>query len=77
MNKSDIKERLLSAGIKNLEAFGYNGENQVTKENILTDIVYSGFFEVMLEDNLGNGSAIDEAIHELLKEIRTYRGQTK
>lgn len=38
---SEIKDKLIAAGVKNLQAFGYPGCN---KENILTDQVYKSFF---------------------------------
>lgn len=65
--KKDIKLILLSSGVKNLKEFGYS---EVTIENILTDDVYSQFFSSMLNDNLGNGKQIDEAINELQTEIK-------
>ena len=67
MNKTTIKQKLIEAGVKNLQEFGYP---YVTVENILTDLVYSGFFASMLKDNLGNGNKqTDEVINELLAEI--------
>ena len=41
MTKEEIKKKLLKAGVKNLKEFGYPSVNE---ENILTDIVYGGFF---------------------------------
>lgn len=57
---------LIAAGVKNLKEFGYP---QVTKENILTDKIYSGFFKSMLEENLGSSDEIDEVINELLSDL--------
>ena len=58
-----MKNKLIEAGVKNLQAFGYPGCN---KDNILTDKLYKAFFDSMLRDNLGNGETIDKAINELL-----------
>ena len=66
MTNEQIKQHLLEAGVKNLKEFGYP---QVDTENILTDVVYSGFFKSMLEDNKGNSSQIDEVINELLTKL--------
>ena len=66
MNKDDmIRDKLLSAGVKNLKEFGYP---EVTKENILTDSIYSRFFKSMLEDNLGKG--FDGHVNALLEEVK-------
>jgi len=59
-----IKDKLIEAGVKNLKDYGYPA---VDKENILTDIIYSGFFLSMLRENLGQG--IDAPINELIEEI--------
>ena len=68
MTNEKIREHLLNAGVKNLNDFGYP---KINTENIMTDIVYGGFFKSMLEDNKGNGSQIDEVINELLAELST------
>jgi len=60
-----IREHLIAAGVKNLKEFGYP---DVNAENLLTDVVYSGFFASMLRDNLGQG--VDEQINALLAEIK-------
>jgi len=60
---SAIAIKLIDAGVKNLKAYGYPDCN---KDNILTDQIYSAFFESMLNDNKGNGRDIDAAINELL-----------
>jgi hypothetical protein len=63
-----IKEKLIEAGIKNLKEYGYP---HVTKENILTDEVYSAFFQSMLNDNKGQGGKeVDNAIDVLLSQIK-------
>lgn len=61
-----IREKLITAGVKNLREFGYEHANS---ENILTDEVYSKIFLSMLEANKGNGKSIDVVIDELISEI--------
>ena len=61
-----MKDKLISAGVKNLHAYGYPEFN---KDNILTDQIYKAFFASMLKDNKGNGKDIDKAIDELLVTI--------
>jgi hypothetical protein len=58
-----VRTKLIKAGIRNLKEFGYP---QVNETNILTDHLYSAFFDRMLEDHTGQGKA--EA-NELRKEI--------
>jgi hypothetical protein len=63
---SEIRKKLIAAGVKNLKAFGYP---EVNADSILTDAIYKAFFHSMLEDNQGKGGAqADAAITELLKE---------
>lgn len=59
----DIRSKLISAGVKNLREFGYP---KCDEKNILTDLIYKGFFVSMLRDNLGKG--YDTDIKALLKE---------
>lgn len=59
-----MRQKLITAGIKNLKEYGYPG---VTEENILTDDIYKAFFKSMLNDNLGKGA--DNAIKSLLAEL--------
>lgn len=59
-----VRDKLITAGVRNLKEFGYPS---VTQENILTDVVFSKFFKSMLEDNLGKG--YDKDIKALLTEI--------
>jgi hypothetical protein len=67
MNKEQIRQHLLSSGVKNLKEFGYQ---EVNDENLLTDQIYSAFFKSMLEDNRGLGSpVVNEVIDELLNQI--------
>lgn len=65
ISAEQVRERLIKAGIRNLAEFGYT---DVTEDNILTDIIYSGFFLSMLKDNLGNG--FDYQINQLIAEIK-------
>lgn len=62
---SKIRESLIKAGVQNLREFGYPN---CTSENILTDMIYSRFFESMLEDNMGKG--FDTEIKSLQSEIQ-------
>jgi hypothetical protein len=62
-----IKDRLILAGVRNLKEFGYP---TVTKENILTDYVFSQFFLAMLQDNRGSNELINKAIDELIEVCR-------
>lgn len=68
MTNQQIKDHLIKAGLKNLSEFGYPHAN---KENILTDIIYSGMFKSMLNDNKGQStSQVDDVIDELLSTIK-------
>ena len=68
MTAEQIKTKLISAGVNNLKQFGYPEVNSI---NILTDVVYSQFFQSMLEDNKGKGGKeVDTAINEILDEIK-------
>lgn len=59
------QQKLIEAGVRNLKEFGYPDCNT---ENILTDAIYSRFFEKMLEENLGHG--VDNEIKFLLAKIK-------
>jgi hypothetical protein len=59
-----MRDKLIAAGVRNLKEYGYP---DVNAENILTDLIYRGFFLSMLEDNLGKG--VDDAIKPLITEI--------
>ena len=61
-----IREKLIAAGVRNLKQFGYP---MVSKDNIMTDRIYSAFFKSMLEDNLGKEPIADAVIQKLLSEI--------
>lgn len=56
-----IRNRLISAGVRNLKEFGYPN---VSADNLITDRVYRAFFKSMLEDNKGKG--YDAEVDELL-----------
>jgi len=58
-----MRDKLIAAGVKNLHEFGYPA---CTKDNILTDMIYSRFFVSMLKDNKGHSKEVDEAIDELI-----------
>ena len=59
-----MRHKLISAAIRNMREFGYPGVNA---ENIITDQVYSMFFDSMLKENLGHG--VDKDIESLRNEI--------
>lgn len=61
---AETRAALIKAGVRNLQEYGYP---QVSADNILTDLIYSGFFKSMLEDNRGHG--VDAEIDALLAEI--------
>lgn len=65
---SEIRSKLIAAGVRNLKEFGYP---DVTADNILTDLIYSGFFLSMLRDNLGLG--FDRQINELIAEVEAAK----
>jgi len=66
MAKNTIREKMISAGVRNLKEFGYPA---VTAENIMTDSIYRQFFKSMLDDNLGISDAGDVEIKNLINEI--------
>lgn len=66
MKPYNIQEKLVAAGVKNLQEFGYP---DCDSENILTDEIYKAFFVSMLEDNIGKG--YDTEIKSLLNKIET------
>ena len=45
-----MRYKIIETGVRNLKEFGYPN---ASKNNILTDPIYSAFFKSMLEDNLG------------------------
>jgi hypothetical protein len=67
---SGWRKQLIEAGIRNLKEFGYPA---VTEANIVTDAIYSTFFERMLKDNKGHSIGADQAIDGLLEEISAAR----
>lgn len=72
---SEIRKKLIQAGIRNLKEYGYP---DVDDENIITDMIYSAFFSSMLSDNLGAaGTHVDTEIKVLLHEIATQQEQPK
>ena len=73
---SATKARLITAGVMRLREFGYP---QVSRENIMTDAVYSQFFKTMLEGTIrdatkhGNKTAVS-ACRELIDQIGKNAG---
>lgn len=65
MNQQVI-DKLIENGVKNLQEYGYPA---VTKENILTDMIYGAFFKRMLKEAKGNG--IDDEVEDLLSRVTT------
>lgn len=63
-----IRDHLIKAGVANLQNYGYP---RCSKDNILTDRLYSAFFKSMLEENKGISPAADKEINALLAEITT------
>lgn len=61
-----IVEKIIENGVKNLKSFGYPS---VTKENILTDMIYGAFFKRMLDEAKGKG--FDDEINHILSKITT------
>ncbi len=53
---SQIQEKLIKAGVRNLKEFGFPGCNT---ETIITDPVYSAFFSRMLGENKDQGFDAD------------------
>ena len=63
----NIRHKLIAAGVKKLREFGYPFCDE---KNILTDMVYSRFFDTMLKDTKGQaGAEVDSVVDSLLKEI--------
>lgn len=71
-SRSAIQSKIIEAGVKNLQEFGYPHCN---KDNILTDIVYKRFFISMLKENLGMG--YDSDMKALLEECGHKDGKIK
>lgn len=65
-----LRKKIIDQGVPNLREYGYPG---VTKDNILTDEIYSAFFKSMLKDNKGKGA--DEEVEALLSEIAAARAK--
>lgn len=64
---STIREKLIAAGVRNLKEFGYP---DVTPENILTDFIYSRFFDSMLEEHAHAHIVDAREVAALRKEIK-------
>lgn len=64
-NKSlSPRQALIRSGVRNLKEFGYPGCDE---ENILTDMIYSAFFDRMLADHHGHKEAVAELRAEIAK----------
>lgn len=66
----NVRDQLLNAGVKHLKEFGYP---DATRNNILTDRIYSAFFKRMLEgtiDDCGGNTLIVRKCNELIAEIK-------
>lgn len=72
MTKEELKIKLIKNGIKNLNEFGYDNVNS---ENIKSDLIYGNMFQSMLKGNLGHSPLIDDAINELLAEVKELLGE--
>lgn len=60
----NTRQKLIAAGIRNLKEFGYPGVNET---NILTDQIYSAFFDRMLEEHPGNKAEVSALRAEIEK----------
>jgi hypothetical protein len=60
-----VIEKFLDNGVKNLQEFGYPS---VTRENIMTDMIYGAFFKRMLNESKGSG--FDKEIDYLLSQVK-------
>jgi hypothetical protein len=76
-NKSDnyslcqIKSKLIEAGVRNLQEFGYP---KCSKDNILTDMIYSRFFLSMLKDQCEVGK-VGEAVNVLIEQLENKKNR--
>lgn len=67
MSNDQIRLELMKKGVENLHEYGYP---TASLENILTDQIFSRFFESMLRDNEGKMTPqVDAVIAEIRKEI--------
>ena len=62
-----MKEKLIQAWIKHLKEYWYEW---VDENNILTDMIYSSFFQSMLEWTLEEAPELSEVINDLLNSIK-------
>lgn len=61
-----IKSKILKAGVKSLQEFGYPS---VDEKNIFTDMIYKEFFRRWLEDAKEERKDLAKEIDQLLSEI--------
>jgi len=64
------RQKLIAAGVRNLKDFGYPSARP---ENILTDRIYSRFFDSMLADHEGD----TVIVAKLREEIATAEAKRK
>lgn len=74
-----MEDKLIQAGIKALKEFGYPG---VTKDNIITDTIYSEFFRRMLDETAEEAGAMGHKgvvadCYALMDRIRDAAGDTR
>lgn len=64
-----IINALLRAGVSNLKEFGYPS---VDEYNIITDLVFSRFFDRMLEEHKGNETEVSWLRAEIKQKSETF-----
>lgn len=62
--KPQVRDHLISEGVRNLREFGYPN---CTNDNILTDMIYSRFFDRMLEEHPGHVETVKELRAEIAR----------
>jgi len=67
MTNKEIRLHILELGVSYVKDFGHANVNT---ENIITDPKYKKIFAELIEAEMGSGKHIDDAIEELLEEIK-------
>lgn len=67
MTNKEIRLHILELGVSYVKDFGHANVNT---ENIITDPKYKKIFTELIEAEMGSGKHIDDAIEELLEEIK-------
>lgn len=70
LTSKQIREGLITAGVKNLKEFGYP---DVNAENIFTTYVYNRFFLSMVKENFGVSTQVDPVLKELQKQLEAVK----